>query len=309
MRKHIQKKNNWTDAAMDSIDWEQHGTLQRRYKERAVQATKLTHKLVPTNVVRHRYKLIPEPTCPLCGVEPETMYHVVQCKHGTRQEWRQRLEHRLAEVGRQQKAPPDMVGAFIDGWSTWAKNEAVQIPSGASTVIQTAMIQQTEIGWHQLLHGRAVQSWRTISKAAQRAERGRTTEDGDKTTWVTNMLDTIWTEWFKLWEARNEFVHGKTLTEKQERKQADIEQKIRQIYENKEKYLPSERRLLGDDVEEFIKTKGFTALANWERVWGPLFAKSAAECRLKALQGVRPIPTFFKSAAPPGCQARGSVSL
>ena len=123
------------------------------------------------------------------------------------------------------------------------------------------------------------------------------------------MLDTIWTEWFKVWEVRNKFVHGKTTTEKQERKQAEIEQKVRAIYESKEQYMPSERQLLGDSAEEFIKTRGYTALANWERVWGPLFAKSAAECRTKALQGVHTIPTYFKSAAPPGCQAHGLVSL
>ena len=99
------------------------------------------------------------------------------------------------------------------------------------------------------------------------------------------------------------------MTEKQERKRAEIEQKIRKIYENKEKYLPSEWRLLGDNMEEFIKTKGYTALANWERVWGPLLAKSAVECHLRALQGVHPIPTYFKPATPPGYQAWGLVSL
>ena len=112
------------------------------------------------------------------------------------------------------------------------------------------------------------------------------------------MLDTIWAEWFKVWEARNKFVLGKTMTEKQERKQAKTKQKIRKIYENKEKYLPLERRVLGDDVEEFIKTKGNTALANWERVWGPLLARSAVGCHLQALWGVNPIPTYFKPAPP-----------
>ena len=54
-----------------------------------------------------------------------------------------------------------------------------------------------------------------------------------KTTWATNMLDILWTDYFKLWEARNKFVHGKTMIEKQERKQAEIEQKITKLYEKK----------------------------------------------------------------------------
>ena len=308
IRQHIQRKNKWDDRTMDSIDWEQHSALQRRHRERPVQVTKLTHKLVPTNVVRHRYKLITEPTCPLCGLEPETLYHVVRCKHGTRKEWRQKLEQRLSEMGKQQQAPPDMVKAFIGGWASWMKNEEVEIPAGASVAIRAAMKQQEDIGWHQLLHGRAALAWR------QTVTTKHTPYDGalrgsNETTWVTNMLDAIWTEWFKVWEERNEFVHGKTMTEKQERKRAEIEQKIRTIYENKDKYLPPERLMLGDDVEEFIKARGYTALANWERVWGPLFAKSAAECHRQALQGVRPITGYFKPAAPPGCQARGSVSL
>ena len=139
IRKHIQTKNKWTDDTMDSIDWEQHSALQRRHRERTVQVTKLMRQLVPTNTVQHRYKLIPEPTCPLCGSEPETMYHVVQCKHGARKEWRQKLEQQLTEVGKQQNAQPDIVAAFINGWSSWAKNEEVWVPLGASTAIQTAM--------------------------------------------------------------------------------------------------------------------------------------------------------------------------
>ena len=221
---------------------------------------------------------------------------------------RQKLEQRLTEVGKQQHAPPDIVTAFINGWVSWMENEVVEIPPETSTAVQTAMRQQNEIGWHQLLHGRAVRAWRQTVAPPHTPRHGES-KDSTETTWVTNMLDTIWTGWFNVWEARNEFVHGKTKTEKQDRKRAEIEQKIRMIYENKDKYLPSERRLLGDDVEEFIESKGYTALANWERVWGPLLAKSAAECRLRALRGVRPIPTYFKPAAPPGCQARGSVSL
>ena len=308
IRKHIQQKHKWNDQLMDSIDWEQHSALQRRHRERPVQVVKLTHKLVPTNTVRHRYKLIAEPTCPLCGSEPETMYHVVQCKHGTRQEWRRKLEQRLSEMGKKQQAPPDMVKAFIGGWASWTKNEEVEIPAGASTAIRTAMKQQEDIGWHQLLHGRAVLAWRQ-TVTTNHTQNDRALRDSNETTWVTNMLDTIWTEWFKVWEARNEFVHGKTMTEKQERKRAEIEQKIRTIYMNKDKYLPQERLMLDGDVEEFIQTRGHTALANWERVWGPLFAKSAAESHRQALQGVRPITGYFKPAAPPGRQARGSVSL
>ena len=98
-------------------------------------------------------------------------------------------------------------------------------------------------------------------------------------------------------------------TKKQERKRGEIEQKIRETYKDQDKYVPSGQGMLEDDVEEFSKSKGYSALANWERVWGPLFAKSAVECRLRALWGVHPIPTYFKPAAPLGCQARGSVSL
>ena len=179
-----------------------------------MQVTKQTHKLVPMNTARHQYKLIAEPTCPLCGSEPETLYHVVQCKHGARKEWRQKLEQQLTEVGKKQRAPPDIVKAFIDGWSSWAKNEEVWVPPGASLAIQTAVRQQAEIGWHQLLHGRAVRAWRQ-TVAPQHTQRHGETKDNTETTWVTNMLDMIWTAWFQLWETRNEFIHGKTVTEKQ----------------------------------------------------------------------------------------------
>ena len=146
IRKHIQKKNKWTDQMMDGIDWKQHSALQRRHRERTVQVTKLVRRLVPTNTVRHRYKLIADPTCPLCGSESETIYHVVQCKHGTRKEWRQKLERCLSEVGKKQNAPPDIVKAFISRWMSWMENKEVEIPARASRAVQMAMRQQEETG-------------------------------------------------------------------------------------------------------------------------------------------------------------------
>ena len=126
---------------------------------------------------------------------------------------------------------------------------------------------------------------------------------------MTNMLGTIWTEWFKVWEARNEYVHGKTKTKKQERKRGEIEQKIRETYKDQDKYLPSGQGMLEDDVEEFSRSKGYSALTNWERVWRPLFAQSAVDCRLQALRGFHFIPIYLKPATSSGCQARGLVSL
>ena len=101
-----------------------------------------------------------------------------------------------------------------------------------------------------------------------------------------------------MWEARNDLVHRKTVTEKQEQKQAEIVQKIRRIYENKDKYLPLERRLLGDDVEEFIKTKGYTALANWERVWGTTVCKECGRLPPLRSSGSQPHSNIFQACCP-----------
>ena len=194
IRQHIQKKNKWTDKKMESIDWVQHGVLQRQHREWTVQVTKQMHKIVPTNAVRQRYKLIPEPTYLLCNSEPETMYHVVQYKQGTRKEWRQQLEQQLTEVGKTQKAPPDIVQAFVHGWVSWTENKEVWTPLGASTGVQTAMTQQNEIGWHYLLHGLAVRAWRKTMTTTQIIQQHGTTPDSNKMAWVTNMLDTIWSD-------------------------------------------------------------------------------------------------------------------
>ena len=99
-------------------------------------------------------------------------------------------------------------------------------------------------------------------------------------------------------EARNKIVHGKTQTERQQKQRMDTEQKIKDMYTRKSEYLPSKQALIHNTAEKFIANKGSTTLKNWVRLWAPVFAQSATQCRVVSLRGVPSIRTFFKPPAP-----------
>ena len=298
LKRRMREKYDWTDQVAGDIDWDTHRALIRRYSKRSVQVVKLVHDIVPTNVRRKQYGQIQHSDCPLCRLHPETTHHIMRCKHGTRKKWRESTKGEMVKAGKNARASIEMVEAFVGGWFHWIDTGQPPNCTGFPTDIREAIENQTSIGWNQVIHGRVSKKWAALRPPSTPTSVVTPKENTATTKWTLDVLDALWKQWFTVWEARNKTVQGNTQTERKQKQRIETEQQIKDIYEKKSDYLPSEQTLLQNTAEEFIATKGLITLKNWVRLWAPVFAQSAQRCHTLSLRGVPSIRTFFKPPAP-----------
>ena len=190
-----------------------------------------------------------------------------------------------------------MVEAPVGGWFSWITTGSLPETQSFPPNITAAMDSQAQIGWGQLLHGRAAKEWGNLRPDGTSHLVSGTETVRLSSLWVLDTLDALWKVWFELWEERNGFVHGKTKQEHNRKRRTTVEQNIKEIYSRQSEYLPSDRLLLTGTAESLIERKSLPALTNWLMVWQPVFERSAARCRALAVRGVPPITKFFKPPA------------
>ncbi len=79
IRQTICKQENWTEAQITSVDWPAHEVAYRRaWSCTRITYTKLSHKLLNTNVQNHRFYGKSD-RCPCCNILSETLLHVFNC--------------------------------------------------------------------------------------------------------------------------------------------------------------------------------------------------------------------------------------
>ena len=191
----------------------------------------------------------------------------------------------------------DTVESFVGGWFHWLETGSLPQTQKFSPDIEAAMDSQSRIGWDQVLHGRVATAWRRLRPDGNRGTQLGTRPADQLSLWVVDTLDALWRAWFDIWEERNGYVHGKTKQEQSRKRRAAVEQEIKEIYNRKWEYIPSDRALLTGTAESFVEHKSLPAMTNWLAVWQPVFERSAARCLKLAIRGVPPITTFFKPPA------------
>lgn len=76
---HIIKRQGWSQADFDRVDWEAHRLAYVSYKcPQRISISKLAHGLYHTNSEAHKL-YGKDVTCPCCGDQPETLSHVFRC--------------------------------------------------------------------------------------------------------------------------------------------------------------------------------------------------------------------------------------
>lgn len=111
--------------------------------------------------------------------------------------------------------------------------------------------------------------------------------------WTTNIICSIWKEWFDLWDLRNGVIHGHDSTSRNKAKRDRAEQEIRLIYDSREAMLPADRDHLEDNAEDHITGKSTQRLQNWLHTYRGLFKKSIADAKKRSVTGVRSIRSYF----------------
>ena len=87
---------------------------------------------------------------------------------------------------------------------------------------------QALIGWDQLMRGRFAKQW------ARHANTQLGTRLKRKHSWTTEVIDFIFTQWWHLWELRNQDRHGRDLESRLQAEARQVERELTMFYDNYE---------------------------------------------------------------------------
>jgi hypothetical protein len=158
--------------------------------------------------------------------------------------------------------------------------------------LQTLIDQQTSIGWRQIINGRLSSEWAKIQEEyyARQEEQNRQRKMTGKQ-WLSNIIGEIWEAWFRIWETRNQDIHGFDASTRTAAIKRQVESSLRDIYAVRHQLEPSVRELLEDEVEVH-RNKPLWVNQNWLRVHGPLVSNSLRKFKSGVLAGVRSIKDY-----------------
>ncbi len=262
------KRNDWTADTFKLIDWEAHRRGLNRHDKHRTTLIKYLHGILPVGKLVHRYdKKYPE-ECPSCNAPVETQDHLFHCMAQPRRDWkakfiralRDRMEDMDTDLGTMDLLL-DAVYAVIHGHDT----TQITVPSGLEDVAHA----QALIGWNQILKGRLATQWQQ-RRTAYLGDRATSKDNG--ITWSTTIVDTIFKQWWKLWELRNEDRHGRDL---QSQKQAEHRQAIRemtQLYQLKP-FLPQDIQwIVGPELQTRLHWST-SVMRAWINSYKPILEK------------------------------------
>jgi hypothetical protein len=297
LRHHIQSKNNWDDATMQTISWKSHRQALNRMKKRHVQLVKLCHDILPTAKTVHRYNPRATSSCILCHHDMEDLDHLLRCDHPDRKPWRSRLYATLREACESFDTRESLIDVLIKGIDAWMHSTVID-PADYPPSLHDLILSQTSIGWRQLFQGRFSTQWIKLQDQYLQAN-GISNPNTTGTLWVTRMITVIWRQFFTMWEQRNLKVHGHDLATRTKAQRKRLATEFRFLQSKQNEVLQTNRELFigstDDDVEIFIETASPKYIQNWLAIWKPVILDSAKAAQAYAISSVPPLTTYFQS--------------
>ena len=247
---YIKRTNDWDTLTIQSIPWDAHALAIKNTiwdahalanKNTTIPHThlvKLLHKMLPTHAMANKFDG-GNRTCPLCGSLHKDFAHILRCQHPSRAQWRHNFLTELRDLHIQTpNTSPHLSTLMLDGIRQWFRSQ----PCDASTLslddsfptVRTLVRQQNQIGWDQLLMGRFCTEW---SRHQQQyfASQHDAHEDLKRRslTWQSSIIKFCWQQWYTLWRARNQDIHGHDLRTQTEASKRDVRRQLEHIHRNR----------------------------------------------------------------------------
>ena len=298
LAQYIQRRNHWDGQVMASINWESHGKALSRIGStgRQVHYSKLVHECLPTYSQLNKYDGGAR-LCPACHAMPETRDHILRCRHPSRQSWRRELMTALEEYFQQTDTYAPIRSLLRDALSAWfASEDDVEItPVLYPQELRRLVLQQNKIGWRQLFNGRFGENWCVIQDAyCQRPEnQAKKMRNQSGLRWQTRLIGLLWDHWWRVWQLRNQDVHGNDKVTREQAARREVDTQLRALYESRYDMEPSVQQILETDVEQHVQRPVWLN-RNWLAIHAPIVRESVRRVRERAIRGVRSIATYFR---------------
>ena len=116
---------------------------------------------------------------------------------------------------------------------------------------------------------------------------------GDR--WQSAVIRKVWDSWYKLWDQRNQDVHGADEKHHALIERREATRKLNELYALRHYYEPSARDLLMKDVRDH-EIKSTWHIRNWIATNEPILLASYRRVKKRALSGIRSILQYFPRA-------------
>jgi hypothetical protein len=235
-----------------------------------------------------------------CG-ELEDHNPLVRCSHPPCPKWQNTLFKHLREVHESPSTNPYLVDILIDGlqaWLTQSPFDTARYPECYQQLIQ----EQTAIGWRHMFNGHMTNQWRIRQDNYIRQQKIRTLRHTGAS-WTLPTLTMLWTDFFVLWKARNEAIHGHDSSSQNQARYCRLHTEMEQLHSKCAHVLAVDSDIfIGDtpaDLETFLTVSTASHIQNWLHVWRPLIQSSVKSARDMSIQGIQTLTNYFDSIGSP----------
>jgi enamine deaminase RidA (YjgF/YER057c/UK114 family) len=260
---YYREKYGWSISVFSSIHWElQHKALRSYNQNDQRRILKFTHEWLPTNYRLFREKQESSPACRLCGDLEETNNHMLRCTHFKQQQARTKLSDYLWRDN-ETHGNSELNNIIEIALSECTHNtQWTPVMSAISHELLPGIQQQNKIGWHQLYKGRIA---RDIIRFMESHYRGLPIDSKRYTgeRWGKMLIKNIWNTVLRLWENRNEIVHGKQMQETQRTEKQRLLHRVHQYFASKDQLEQQDRERIFYKDEEAIQQEDTRYIKAW----------------------------------------------
>jgi hypothetical protein len=291
MQKHLCDVNEWTHEVFLSVDWETHGMRVRKHYSQKRFITKLVHDWLPIGHLISKYGQQLPTKCPSCPHPDEDRWHFITCPE--RKEWKSDLMKDIDKYINSNPTRPALASILKESILAQLRNSRPTFGEH-SAIYHKLLLQQHQIGWHQIFLGRFAEEWRVLQDDFLTSVTNRKRQHSG-TLWVLNITTIIWKHMRQNWDDRNDAQHG---IDAETREAAQYSQALAEtmvLYEKRHTVQPCDRDLFYLNMEEHKeKEPSATGLRQWLSTWKPVILQSMKEGTRTGSNRIRSITNFIQ---------------
>jgi hypothetical protein len=254
---YVQNKFGWSNETVTGIAWKCLKLAIQRIN-RDVLITKVCNDLLSTAAALCKRKYQNNDTCAMCD-QRETRDHMLICEAQSRIKWRRSsmtaLRNRL-EYMETENELKETLSTVIAEWLETADVDITKYTGKYHKAIKAQRI----IGWRHMFAGKISQEWLTLQEESTNTTTGR---KRDSYIWGASIVQVLLTQFIKLWELRNEEVHGKTKEHQERTRKERLRIEVGRLNSMKDDARPSDMFLFHANEEEYIEQSTSQEIASW----------------------------------------------
>jgi hypothetical protein len=172
----------------------------------------------------------------------------IRCTAPSRIKWRQQyicdLRKRLKTIETESALEETLSTAIAE----WLETGEVNVSNYPIKYVN-AILSKEQIGWRHFFAGKITQEWLKLQADSTNKTVGK---KRDCYVWGASIVEITLKYFIKLWEQRNEEVHGKTIEQQKTTRKTKLSINARKLYNLKDKARPVDIGLFHADIEEFL---------------------------------------------------------